>query len=176
MQTLAQSRTARSERTPNRRVDSRLPAQRHAEVLRLLDVFRAAHAAGQAPQHDGYVTRLMQRMQDGTLRVVDHVLVLARNWFERKAPREEVEAPFRACLAIIASWYPVDAPLDLHALSRAETIAEGPANVFQMDIDTLEGPALAAAERAIARDVAAGQRLLDAVRMKLYAVEFPPAA
>lgn len=174
MQTLTQSRASHRERLPNRRVDSRLSDQRRAEVERLLDAFDAAHAAGQAPQHDAYVTRLMQRLHDGTLRVVDHVLVLARNWFERKAPRAEVEAPFNACLAIIASWYETPVPDDLKThiktLSREETVAEGPANVFQMDIEHLEGPALVAAERAIARDVECGQRLLYAVRLKLYAV------
>jgi hypothetical protein len=176
MQTVSIPRALQTERRPKSRLETRLADRlRVEEARRFRETLNQANAAAELPQQDGYVKRLMQRINKGTLRIAEHLLVLVRSWFDRKTPRAIVEAPFRCALSIIASWYPAPST-DLRELSRAETIAQGPADVFQMDIEHLEGPALAAAERAIAKDVEAGQALLDAIRLKLYAAQLPPVA
>lgn len=176
MQTLLQSGRTNTQRFPNRQLDVRLADARRREVVALLDAFRKANAAASPdrPQHDKYVTRLMNRIQVGSLRVVDHVLVLARNWFERNAPRAEVEAPFRLCLDIIESWYPAP-PDDMHELKKRETMAQGPADVAAHDIETAHGPELADAIKTLRTHRATLDDLIEAAERK-YLAELPPAA
>lgn len=175
MPTLLQSAVAYTQRFPNRQVDERLSGERRREVVRLLDAFRAANAASEKPQHDEYVSRLMNRIQQGTLRAVDHVLVLCRNWFERNAPRAEVEAPAYALLAIIDSWYPEPTPC-IRELKTRETKAQGPADVVAIDLETMHGPELAAAITTLRTHHATLGDLIEAAERKYFAETPQPAA
>jgi hypothetical protein len=168
MQTLSGPSLGKTERFPNPQLDARLTGERAIEIERILDTQRASHAAAPKPQHDAYVTRLCQRREKGTLRSADHLLVEARNQFERGASQLDVEAVFDAYKTIIASWYEPVTVECLKDVSKLETITQGPADVAQIDIDKAEGADLAARERRIAEHHAKSGQLLRCVRRRLY--------
>lgn len=138
--------------------------------------FERGATAKMAPQRSGLVESLTERVRRGSVNLFFHVALFANNWIERGADQNDVEQFGHAYLAMVRRKYASGTASCLRELSRAETIAQGPADVVQIDIDQLEGPALIEAEKKVAADYLATGRLLDAIRAELYARDLPPAA
>ncbi len=178
MTTLLQSRAVRTERFPNRHVDGRMSPQRAKEAAVLYDAFRLADSSTSKPQHDGYITSLKGRLHKGTVRLFDHLLLFARNWFERGARQEAVEAVFHTALAIVRGWYgEKDSTIELATLAKNETIAQANADVAEWDLANNPSPhVIAHAEAMCSVHLIQLSRLVQRLREMKHAQQLPPAA
>jgi hypothetical protein len=131
-----------------------------------------------SPQRDAYVTSLAGRIEDGEVRVFDHLVICLRNWFERGAPQEHVEAVFHAGLSMVRRWYGARGVTDdLETLVRNETIAQAHADVTQWDLARATSKEIAEAEAALSVHLIQLTRLVLRLRAIRYAEHaLPPAA
>lgn len=177
MKTLTHSLVYEREKFPNRHVDGRMSPARMKEASVLYDAFRFADASTTKPQEDSYITSLKGRLQKGTVRLFDHLLLFARNWFERGARQEAVEAVFHTMLSIVRSWYKDrDGAADLATLAKNETIAQAHADIEQWDLVHPTPLVVAEAEAALSVHMIQLSRLVQRLREMKHAQQLPPAA
>jgi len=162
MQTQTVPRTQRSgtEQTPNR-----------LEARILADAFRRAQRATTRPQTDSYLVNLYRRIESGRVRLLDHLLLFARNWFARGASQEAVEGLGHAYIAIVRSWYGGESTPDLATLVRNETAFQGSADVKQLEL-MVSNPTpqnIAEAEERLSVHALHLNALLHALRQLRYA-------
>ena len=90
----------------------------------VLDALRRCRRATTRPVASARVRNLIARVEKDRARPAQQIITLLRDAAERGASRDSVEAPVRALLAEIASWYDVGAPVrdeQLLELIRRET-------------------------------------------------------
>lgn len=159
---------------PDTRITGTLTEQ--TTILRAVgavkDAFLRVASRATKPQHDKYIENLYRRVGKQQVTLGEHELAIAFNAFQRGAPIEDLEAPAHAWLAQVREWVRArdGEPVltDLRMLCRAETEAQGYADVTQWDLPNASAKTLAVADDALSIHLVTLLRLRDEVRRRRY--------
>lgn len=85
-----------------------------------------------SPITNQHVENLIRRLDNDRIKPCDHIVEVLHDAFSRGGKRADVEAFFRAGMAMVAEWYD-DTPADVPQLIRLETEAQAVADMAEID-------------------------------------------